>query len=202
MDDQDRIAPLPARRVARPGARAAGAPACTPQPTGGTEVRSALAADLPAVTDIQAAVLRDGAAGGPCAPPDLRQVTALRERLAVQGYPFLVALRGGTVVGFAHAAPFGGRDAWRGTVEGSLVLRAGEAEAGAPLLSALVEACAARGFRQMIAVLGSDRAADRMAALHRGQGFVPAGVLRGVGPGGADAVLLQRGLAAAERQAA
>lgn len=85
-----------------------------------------------------------------------------RRQLTLQdaGYPYLVAERDGSVPGYAYAGPYRARPAYRHTVENSV--------------------CEARGFRQMIAVIGgSDHAAS--IRLHVRDGFVPIGVLKDVG---------------------
>jgi phosphinothricin acetyltransferase len=140
---------------------------------------------------------------------DLRQLTALRERLVVQGYPCLVAEAGagGTVLGFAFAAPFATRAAWRGTVEGGVCVRPDAAGRGVgrALLAGLIAACEAKGFRQMVAVLGGTaEEGGASLALHRALGFEQAGVLSGVGlhqgeP--VDSVLMQRALGGAAKRA-
>lgn len=176
-----------------------------PTSAGVVEIHPVMAADLPAITEIQAERIRGGAPAPVAAPLDLRQVTAMRERLAARGCPCLVATRDGTVAGFAFAQPFAEREAWAGTVEGVIASRAHliGTGVGALLLEALVAACAARGFRQMIAVLPAEEAGPQ--AMHAAQGFVQAGLLRGIGLAlGApvDCVLMQRPLAAAPRHCA
>ena len=67
---------------------------------------------------------------------------------------------------------------------------------GARLLAALIEACEARGFRQMIAVVG-DSANLASIRVHERQGFRRIGTLEAVGHkhgGWLDIVLLQRRL--------
>lgn len=158
------------------------------------EIRPAMAGDLAAITAIQVAV-QPGAAGRAAAVLDLRQVTALRERLVVQGYPCLVAVQDGAVVGYAFAQRFAEREAWRTTVEPVLAvhpLSAGQG-IGRALLAALVGACAAKGFRRMIAVVPADPSGAALAALHEALGFARAGTLPGL-PGEA-VLLLQRSLA-------
>jgi phosphinothricin acetyltransferase len=161
-------------------------------------IRPAMAADLPRVAAILAA--RAGAADA----SDLPSVTTMRERLVVQGYPCLVAAEGagegGAVLGFAFAAPFALRAVGRGTVEGVVCTDPAAAGQGVgrALLSALIEACAAKGFRTMVAVVtGAGAEAEAAVALHRALGFAQAGVLRGVGlrlGAPVDSVLMQRSL--------
>lgn len=171
---------------------------------GMVELRPVMAADLPAITEIQAERIRSGTPAPVSAPLDLRQVTAMREKLAARGFPCLVAVCDGVVAGFAFAQPFAEREAWAGTVEGVVASRAAMigTGVGALLLEALVAACEARGFRQIIAVLQTDGPGPDAVAMHEAQGFVQAGVLRGIGLAlGApvDCVLMQRPLGAATR---
>jgi phosphinothricin acetyltransferase len=130
---------------------------------------------------------------------DLRQITALREKLVVQGYPCLVAVRDGTVAGFAFAQAFGEREAWRGTVEAVVAVHpdATGHGVGRALLAGLIAACDVKGFRQMIAVIPADAAGEASEALHQALGFAHAGVLRGVGlrlGAPVDSLLMQRAL--------
>lgn len=171
------------------------------------EIRPVMAADLPGITAVQADILRRGVAVPGVAPMDLRQVTALRESLVVRGYPCLVALRDGAVVGFAFAQPFGAREAWRATVEATVAVHPDAAGQGAgrALLASLIAACEAKGFRQMIAVLGAGTAGEGMVALHQALGFSHAGMLRGVGlvlGAPVDSLLLQRALGEARARSA
>jgi phosphinothricin acetyltransferase len=68
--------------------------------------------------------------------------------------------------------------------------------AGRALLAALIEACEARGFRQMIAVIG-DSAQTASIELHRAAGFRLIGTVENVGHKlgrWLDTVLMQRAL--------
>jgi phosphinothricin acetyltransferase len=186
---------LPARRVAeaRPCVTAQGVPA----------IRAARTADLPAVTRILAqAADRAGRRGGPA--PMLHEIAAMRERLVARGYPCVVAEQGDGIIGFAFAAPFSERHGWQAVVEGTLCVDAAARGVGAgkALLRALLDACTARGFRRMLAVLDAGPEGAAPVALHRGLGFVEAGVLHGLGADDADVVLLQRDLADAPTGAA
>lgn len=95
--------------------------------------------------------------------------------------PFLVAENDGRVVGYAYAAPFRDRPAYAGTVEDSIYLDPDSTGRGIgkALLLALIDACEAAGFRQMIAVAGGGEPAS--VALHAACGFSHAGTMRSVG---------------------
>ncbi len=99
-----------------------------------------------------------------------------------RGLPWLVAERDGTVAGYAYAAPYRARVAYRYTVEDSVYVApwAVGRGCGRALLDALVARCAAAGFRAMVAVIG-DSANTGSIALHKACGFAPAGTLAHVG---------------------
>ena len=101
--------------------------------------------------------------------------------VSAQGWPFLVAERGGVVVGYAYATQFRPRAAYARTCENSIYI-ADDARGGGigtRLLCALVDAARVCGFEQMIAVIGGGEPAS--VALHGKGGFVHAGRMRDVG---------------------
>jgi phosphinothricin acetyltransferase len=113
-------------------------------------------------------------------------------------FPYLVAEIDGTLAGYAYAALYRTRPAYRFTVENSVYVAPDRHRRGlgAALLNALVEAATARGFRQMIAVIGDSRQAASIG-LHLACGFHHVGNLEHVGfkhGRWLDTVLMQRGL--------
>jgi phosphinothricin acetyltransferase len=93
-----------------------------------------------------------------------------------------VADREGRVVGYAYAAPYRARPAYRYTLEDSIYVgndALGQG-VGRALLDALIAACADAGYRQLIAVIG-DSANKASIGLHAACGFKHAGILRDVG---------------------
>ena len=161
-------------------------------------LRAAAADDVPAIAAIYAYHVETGTASFELAPPT---VDEMRERFdaCIRGdYPYLVADRSGHVVGYAYAGPYRARPAYRHTVENSVYVDVNEIGCGigGALLALLVEQCEARGFRQMIAIIGG---ADNAASirLHAKHGFVEAGRLLAVGykhDRWLDTVLMQRAL--------
>ncbi|MGW5723767.1 N-acetyltransferase family protein [Amycolatopsis sp. NPDC003865] len=104
-----------------------------------------------------------------------------RAKIRDSDLPFLV-LRGAKVDGFAYAAPWRPKPAYRHTVETTIYLapEAAGRGLGRRLLDDLLERCAKAGARQAIAVVvDSGNPASRN--LHRAAGFGDAGVLRRVG---------------------
>ena len=134
-------------------------------------------------------------------PPSVAEMAQRVATVTSAGLPFLVAVLGGEVAGFAYAGPYRPRPAYRFTVEDSIYLRpeaAGQG-IGTRLLTRLVAECEARGMRQMIAVIGDS---DNLGSIriHHKCGFEPVGTFRTVGwkhGRWLDTVLMQRGLGVA-----
>jgi phosphinothricin acetyltransferase len=154
-------------------------------------------ADVARITGIYAHHVRHGTATFDIEPPDegfiAHKLTALQQR----GCPFLVATVNGLVIGYAYAAPFRDRAAYAGTCEDSIYIDPDHVGRGVgkALLAAAIEAAAAKGFVQMIAVIGGGEPAS--VALHKGLGFHHAGRLEAVGykfGRWLDIVMMQRAL--------
>jgi L-amino acid N-acyltransferase YncA len=146
------------------------------------EIRPAGIADLPFVTDIYAHAVRFGTATFELVPPDLAEMTRRFHTLMDDGFPYFVAVLDGRVVGYAYAGAYRPRPAYRFTVENSVYLdlaihRRG---IGRQLLQRLIGECAARGFRQMIAVIG-DSANAASVGVHSQCGFQMIGTHPNVG---------------------
>jgi L-amino acid N-acyltransferase YncA len=146
------------------------------------EIRPAGIADLPFVTDIYAHAVRFGTATFELVPPDLAEMTRRFHALMDDGFPYFVAVLDGRVVGYAYAGAYRPRPAYRFTVENSVYLdlaihRRG---IGRQLLQRLIGECAARGFRQMIAVIG-DSANAASVGVHSQCGFQMIGTHPNVG---------------------
>jgi L-amino acid N-acyltransferase YncA len=162
------------------------------------EVRRARAADAAAITAIYADEVLTGTATFDVEPPEKQVMAARLRELVDRGFPYLVAQEGKRVLGYAYAAPYRERAAYRSTVEDSIYL-APEARGqgiGGRLLRGLIDECTARDFRQMIAVIGDSRNLASIR-LHRAAGFLPAGTLKDVGfkfGTWLDAVLMQLAL--------
>ena len=66
-------------------------------------VRAARASDIPAITAIYDASVRQGTASFELDPPDEAEMRRRFDAIAGAGYPYLVAELGGRVVGYAYA---------------------------------------------------------------------------------------------------
>ena len=157
--------------------------------------------DIAAITGIYADAVRHGTASFEIEPPDEIEMAARRDVLLAGGYPFLVAELGGAVVGYAYAGPYRARPAYRWTIEDSIYIapQAQQRGLGRALLARLITEAEARGFRQMIAVIG-DSANAASIALHAAVGFRLIGTLQSVGfkhGRWLDTVVMQRPLGSA-----
>ena len=127
-------------------------------------------------------------------PDDLRD---RRKNLKSKRFPHLVATRGGEVVGYAYVVLFRKRPAYRYTLKHSIYVHHEHLSAGIGrrLLPALIEACAAGGYRQMIGYIDAKNEAS--LRLHEACGFVRVGLLPAVGykyGRWSDSVMVQRAL--------
>jgi L-amino acid N-acyltransferase YncA len=165
-------------------------------------IRPSAPADIAAVHAIYSHAVIHGTASWELTPPEPAEMAARREALLAGGYPYLAAERDGRVVGYAYAGAYRPRAAYRATVEDSIYIhpQAAGQGVGKALLSALLAACEARGFRQMIAVIGDGYGASRASLrLHESAGFTLLGVAREIGfkhGRWLDQVLMQKSLGA------
>jgi len=162
------------------------------------EIRPAISADLPAITDIYEHAVRFGTATFELVPPDLAEMTRRFDALIAGNFPYLVAALAGDVVGYAYAGPYRPRPAYRFTVENSIYLQPAVhgRGIGQMLLQRLIAECEGRGYRQMIAVIG-DSANAASVGVHSRCGFEMIGTHPNVGfkfGRWLDTVMMQRAL--------
>ncbi|KIQ01874.1 GCN5 family acetyltransferase [Agrobacterium tumefaciens] len=165
-------------------------------------IRPGEEADLAIITEIYGHAVLHGTASFEIEPPSLETMRERRQALVAGGFPYLVAEVEGAVAGYAYAGLHRARPAYGATVEDSIYVdpeRKGLG-IGKALLLALIEDATARGFRQMVAVVGdSDNAAS--IGVHRAAGFDMVGTLKSVGwkhGRWLDIVLMQRPLGEAD----
>jgi phosphinothricin acetyltransferase len=160
-------------------------------------VRPSTEADVPEMLAIYTHHVQHGLGEFDLEPLHPDDIKRRRKNMLKRRLPHLVADRGGAVVGYAYAVPFRKRPAYRYVVKNSIyvhheVLHAG---VGRKLLAALIDACAAVGFRQMIAYIEAGN--EPSLSLHESFGFARVGVLKSVGykfGRWTDSVMLQRPL--------
>jgi L-amino acid N-acyltransferase YncA len=148
----------------------------------GFVLRAAALDDLPAIQAIYAHHVLHGLGTFEETPPSLEEMTRRWRSLVEAGMPYLVAVDAGTVMGYAYAGLYRPRPAYRYSVEDSVYVAPDAARRGygRRLVAALIEQCAAKGFRQMLAVIG-DRDNHGSVGLHRNLGFKEVGLLSSVG---------------------
>jgi len=146
------------------------------------EIRPATAADLPFITGIYEHAVRYGTATFELIPPDLAEMTRRFRALMDGGFPYLVAAVDGSVIGYAYAGAFRPRPAYRFTVENSIYLKPAihRRGIGLLLLQRLLSECEARGYRQVVAVIG-DSANAGSIGVHGKCGFQMIGTHPNVG---------------------
>jgi phosphinothricin acetyltransferase len=175
-----------------------------PGPTGetgnGVVVRPSREADVPAMLAIYLHHIRHGVdartAGG-VETPDADDIKRRRKNMLRGRLPHLVAERAGLVIGYAYAVPFRKRPAYRYAVKHSIYVHYEHLSRGVGrlLLPALIDACAAAGYRQMIGYI--DAANQASMRLHESFGFQQVGYLPMIGykfGHWTDSVMMQRTL--------
>jgi L-amino acid N-acyltransferase YncA len=161
-------------------------------------IRQSTEADLPAMTRIYGHATLHGTGTFELEAPDEPEMARRRDAVLANGLPWLVAEREGAVLGYAYANHFRPRRAYRFCVEDSIYLdqSARGRGVGRVLLAELLAQCAARGARQMLAVIG-DAANAGSIGVHRACGFEDTGVLKAAGwkfGRWLDVVLMQKAL--------
>jgi L-amino acid N-acyltransferase YncA len=147
-------------------------------------IRPAEPGDLDAVAAIFSHYVTTSVITFEATPPTAEDWGRTRDDLAARGLPFVVCECDGRVAGYAYAAPWRTKPAYRHTVESTVYLapdRTGRG-LGRRLLRALQQRCELAGVEQMIAVIAdSGDPVTASVALHRACGFTDAGRLRNVG---------------------
>jgi len=146
-------------------------------------LRTAAAADVPAIAAIYGEQVATGTASFEYDPPAVAEMMCRYDASVTAGFPWFVADDDQAgVIGYTFASPYRPRPGYRYTVEDSVYVAPAAAGRGigAALLARLIEACTARGDRLMVAVIG-DVANGASIAVHRKLGFVEVGRMPGVG---------------------
>lgn len=162
------------------------------------EIRTATAADIPGIAAIYRPAVATGSASFELDPPDDAEMTKRFEAITGAGYPYIVAVTAGRVLGYAYASAYRTRPGYRFTVEDSIYVdEAAQGQGiGAKLLDELIVRSTTNGYRQMIAVIG-DSMNWGSIAVHRKAGFTFVGTIHSIGfkhGRWLDSVLMQRAL--------
>jgi phosphinothricin acetyltransferase len=164
----------------------------------GLAVRDATEADMVAIQAIYSHHVLTGIATFEETPPTVDEMIGRRAAVLQAGLPYLVAERGGEVLGYSYATAYRPRPAYRYTIEDSVYVREGLSGQGIgrALLASLIQRCEQGGWRQMLAVIGNSGNAGSIR-LHESLGFRTIGTLASVGyklDQWVDTVLMQRTL--------
>jgi L-amino acid N-acyltransferase YncA len=145
------------------------------------EIRDAREADLPGLLEIYNDVIATTTAVYRETPASLDDRRTWWQARAADGYPVLVAIDNGLVVGFASFSDFRAWPGYRFTVEHSVHVRAGRRGAGIglSLMHPLVERARALGKHVIMAGVDADNAGS--IRFHERLGFERVGHLREVG---------------------
>ena len=145
-------------------------------------IRSVTSDDAGSIAAIYAHHVLNGSATFETVPPDVTEMRARIGKVVGEGSPWIVAQdKRGDLLGYAYAARYHHRAAYRYSCEDSIYLRhdrLGQGIGGA-LLARLVEDSEAAGFRQMIALIAGTAPAS--VALHARAGFRHCGCIADVG---------------------
>jgi phosphinothricin acetyltransferase len=174
-------------------------------------IRASTAEDVPACAETYREAVRHGTGTFELDEPDDAEMGRRRAAILAQGLPWIVAERGGKVLGFAYANQFRPRRAYRFCVEDSIYLASAARGQGAGrlLLAELIARCEALGIRQMLAVIGDSENAGSIG-VHAACGFEHTGTFAAAGwkfERWLDVVMMQRrlgtgaGTAPVEREA-
>lgn len=145
-------------------------------------IRASRDEDVPALAAIYVASVITETASWEYAPPSVQEFAQRRRDVIAKGFPYFTAEIDGDVVGYSYASAYRARIGYRFVVEDSVyVLHDMKGRGiGKKLLMTLVDECAQRGYRQMIAVIGGSANAGSIR-LHAACGFEQAGVFKGIG---------------------
>ena len=145
-------------------------------------IRPCHSEDIPAITAIYAHHVLGGTGTFELDPPSQSDMAERRTEVLAKGLPYLVAVDGTSVLGFAYCNWFKPRPAYRFSAEDSIYL-APDAQGrglGRALLTELAVQAEKAGVRKLIAVIG-DSANTGSIAVHRSVGFSLVGVLKSCG---------------------
>ncbi len=115
-------------------------------------------------------------------PPSLVEMHERYQKITAAGFPFIVVKLDNLVVGYAYVGHFRERSAYRHTVEDSIYVApefVGHG-VGEMLLIELIRLCRARGYREMVALIGDSRN-HASIKLHHKLGFSQTGIMQKVG---------------------
>jgi L-amino acid N-acyltransferase YncA len=141
-------------------------------------IRAATPKDLAQITAIYAHHVLHGTGSFEYDPPSEAEMTTRFNAIKAADLPYLVYVEGETIVGYAYAGQYRPRIGYKYSVEDSIYVKQGEGGKGIgkALLQELITICTAKGYRQMIAVIGDIKNSGSIH-MHRACGFTLVGTL-------------------------
>ena len=138
--------------------------------------------DVAAIAGIYGHHVLHGVASFEEVPPSVEEMARRRADVIVRGFPYVVAERGGKVVGYCYSGPYRARIGYRFSIEDSIYIDANEVGRGIgrALLAEVIERSTELGYRQMIAVIGGSETLPSIN-LHKALGFTHIGTFTGIG---------------------
>jgi phosphinothricin acetyltransferase len=161
-------------------------------------IRPVAPGDIAAITRIYAHAVTYGTASFELEPPNEAEMARRQQGLLAKRFPYIVAERTGAVLGYAYAGPYRERRAYDWCVEDSIYIdpQCQRQGIGRLLLMRLILESEARGFRQMLGVIG-DSTNTASIGVHAACGFRLIGNFQSIGfkhGRWLDTVLMQRAL--------
>ena len=138
--------------------------------------------DVPALAGFYIVSVATETASWEYDPPDVAEFARRRADVLANGYPYFTAELDGKPVGYSHASAYRARIGYCFTVEDSIYVDPAMMGRGIgkKLLLTLIDECAARGYRQMLAVIG-DSANVGSIKLHEACGFETVALFKDIG---------------------
>lgn len=145
------------------------------------QIRDTRSDDMERIHEIQLLLITEDHAGNPVNPPDILNLTAVRNMVLQNGQPYITAETNGTVSGYAYVQYYNEAQSYSQTVESHVYVHPDfqSIGVGTALLETLIEQCIEAGKMQMIAFIEGSK--NRKAiALHRSAEFRVVGILESV----------------------
>ena len=145
-------------------------------------ITEACAEHLPEIQSIYAHHVLHGTGTFEEVPPSVEEIERRHSQGIAAGYDWLVATDASGVLGYGYYGAFRARTAYDWTVEDSVYVREdvrGQG-VGKDIVADLVRRAEARGFRQMLALIGDSENIGSIG-VHASLGFTRAGILRATG---------------------
>lgn len=145
-------------------------------------IRPSQTKDLSDICTIYAHHVATGTGTFELTSPTLNEMASRREDVLAKGLPYLVAVDGEQVLGFAYCNWFKPRPAYRFSAEDSIYMapHASGRGLGRALLTELTIKAQQVGVRKLIAVIGDSNNVASIG-VHRSVGFTPVGILKSCG---------------------